>query len=258
MLRKMTERPENKRILLETISRRHPWLALSNSRAIVNSSADKIVKRKYNGVMGRLETLLPHLRCPETGAPLALTEEGHLWAPSTGRHWPVVNGIPILYPGMAEPEIKPDSHISNALPKVALDMIGESRGLVLNLSASGATERYDHVIEAEAAIFRHTDAVVDAHKLPFADETFEAVLALNAFEHYRDPRHVANEILRILQPGGRVLIHTAFLQPLHERPWHYYNCTRYGLEAWFEGFDCEKNPSLGKLCAELCYFVVSL
>jgi hypothetical protein len=44
----------------------------------------------------------------------------------------------------------------------------------------------------------------------------------------------------VLRPGGRVLIRTAFLQPLHEAPWHFYNCTRYGLEAWFEGFETEK------------------
>jgi hypothetical protein len=37
-----------------------------------------------------------------------------------------------------------------------------------------------------------------------------------------------------------VLIHTTFLQPLHEAPWHFYNCTRYGLEAWFEDFHIEK------------------
>jgi ubiquinone/menaquinone biosynthesis C-methylase UbiE len=110
---------------------------------------------------------------------------------------------------------------------------------VLHLSAGGTAERFEHVVEAEAAIFRHTDLIADAHRLPFADEAFEAVLALNAFEHYRDPRRAAREILRVLRPGGRVLIRTAFLQPLHEAPWHFYNCTRHGLEAWFEEFDTE-------------------
>jgi hypothetical protein len=32
---------------------------------------------------------------------------------------------------------------------------------------------------------------------------------------------------------------TAFLQPLHEAPYHFYNCTRYGLEIWFEDFETE-------------------
>jgi hypothetical protein len=44
----------------------------------------------------------------------------------------------------------------------------------------------------------------------------------------------------VLRPGGRVLVHTAFLQPLHEAPYHFYNCTRYGLEAWFAGFETER------------------
>jgi SAM-dependent methyltransferase len=110
---------------------------------------------------------------------------------------------------------------------------------VLQLSAGGTVERFDHVIEAEAAVFRHTDVLADSHRLPFADGVFAAVVALNAFEHYRDPRLAAREIMRVLQPGGRVLIRTAFLQPLHEAPWHFYNCTRHGLEAWFEAFETE-------------------
>ena len=43
----------------------------------------------------------------------------------------------------------------------------------------------------------------------------------------------------MLQPGGFLLVHTAFLQPLHEAPWHFYNCTRYGLQQWFEDFETE-------------------
>jgi SAM-dependent methyltransferase len=125
------------------------------------------------------------------------------------------------------------------LPESALAIIRETRGPVLHLSAGGTAERFEHVVEAEAAVFRHTDLLADVHKLPFADSVFEAVIALNAFEHYRDPRRAAAEILRVLRPGGRVLVRTAFLQPLHEAPWHFYNCTRYGLEAWFEDFETE-------------------
>jgi ubiquinone/menaquinone biosynthesis C-methylase UbiE len=82
--------------------------------------------------------------------------------------------------------------------------------------------------------------VADSHALPFADESFEAVIAMNAFEHYRDPAKAAAEIHRVLQPGGKVLIRTAFMQPQHEAPYHFYNATRFGVEAWFAAFETEQ------------------
>jgi SAM-dependent methyltransferase len=97
-----------------------------------------------------------------------------------------------------------------------------------------------NVLEAEAAVFRHTDILADAHCLPFADSAFEAAVVMNAFEHYREPQQVAKELFRVLRPGGKVLVHTAFLQPLHEKPWHFYNCRRYGLEEWFKDFETER------------------
>jgi SAM-dependent methyltransferase len=111
--------------------------------------------------------------------------------------------------------------------------------LVLHLSAGGTSRQFENVVELEAAVFRHTDIIGDVHRLPFVDGAFSAVVSLNAFEHYRDPHQAVREIFRVLQPGGRVLVRTAFLQPLHEAPWHFYNCTRYGLENWFRDFETE-------------------
>jgi hypothetical protein len=37
-----------------------------------------------------------------------------------------------------------------------------------------------------------------------------------------------------------VLIRTAFMQPLHEPPWHFFNCTKYGLQQWFAGFETDR------------------
>ena len=108
---------------------------------------------------------------------------------------------------------------------------------MLNLSAGGTARRYDHVVEAEVGVFRNTDVIADVHALPFADGTFELVVSMNAFEHYHSPDKAVAEIMRVLKPGGQVLIRTAFLQPLHEAPWHFYTCTRYGLERWFAPFE---------------------
>ena len=235
MLQSVTEARHIKPLVMAEMARRHPWLSLVDARlhaapAPVDAAA-----------VGGLEALLPLLRCPETGQALRLdAAAGCLVSEDGTRRWPVVAGRPVLFSGLPMPNVLPDAHHSNPLPASALALIRDAGGPVLNLSAGGTAERLPNVIEAEAAIFRNTGVVADAHHLPFADAAFAGVVVLNAFEHYRDPRRVAAEILRVLRPGGRVLVHTAFLQPLHEAPAHYFNCTRYGLEEWFSAFDTER------------------
>jgi 2-polyprenyl-3-methyl-5-hydroxy-6-metoxy-1,4-benzoquinol methylase len=85
----------------------------------------------------------------------------------------------------------------------------------------------------------HTDVVEDSHRLPSADEVFDVVIALNVFEHYRDPRRAATEIWRVLRLGGMLLMRTAFLQSLHEPCQHFYNYTEYGLLG-FQDFQAQQ------------------
>jgi len=180
--------------------------------------------------------LLSIIRCPISGASLAPSNTGELVTKGGTHRWKVMDGRPVLYPNLGEVKQHGD-HLSNQLSGKAIEFISLTPGLVLNLSAGGTHERYANVIELETAIFKHTDVIGDVHSLPFMDESFDAVLAMNAFEHYRDPFTAAKEIYRVLKPGGRVLIHTAFLQPLHEPPWHFYNATKYGVLEWFTQFE---------------------
>jgi glycosyltransferase involved in cell wall biosynthesis len=214
----------------------------ASSEAIAYPSCAQASSRNPTTEAGeRLAWLLPILRCPETGGHLALDAGGGSLVSQDGsRRWPIFLGRPLLFPGMDKPQVYPETHLSNPLPANALELMRSAQGPVLHLGAGGTVEQFEHVIEVEAAVFRHTDIVGDVHRLPFADGVFEAVIALNAFEHFRDPSLVAQEIFRVLRPGGRVLIRTAFLQPLHEAPWHFYNCTRYGLEIWFNDFETER------------------
>jgi ubiquinone/menaquinone biosynthesis C-methylase UbiE/glycosyltransferase involved in cell wall biosynthesis len=240
MMKTQTTIPGNYRDLILNYSARHPWTSLIDRRAL---QAPLFLGATLTepSAKTRLDKILPILRCPVRKLKLAYNPEKTSLVSVDGiEKWPIVAGRPALSRDLPSPEVKNPEHVSNELPDEALTIIRETQGLVLNLSAGGSREKFDHVIEVEYAIFRHTDIVADAHALPFDDECFDAIVVMNAFEHYREPHKVAAELHRILKPGGRIHIRTAFLQPLHEKPWHFFNCTRYGLAEWFKSFETER------------------
>jgi SAM-dependent methyltransferase len=139
-------------------------------------------------------------------------------------------------PEPAGVKVMPRDHLSNQPPGDILDWLTCLDGYALNLGAGGTSIKLDNCVELEHAIFRNTDVVADAHSLPFANDVFDAVVTFNTFEHLSDPVQAAREVCRVLKPGGKVILHTAFLQPVHEAPHHYYNTTEYGLRRWFKSF----------------------
>ncbi len=48
--------------------------------------------------------------------------------------------------------------------------------------------------------------VADAAALPFRDRQFDAVRADRLFQHLVDPRRVLRELIRVLRPGGRLVV----------------------------------------------------
>jgi SAM-dependent methyltransferase len=152
----------------------------------------------------------------------------------------LLRGVPNLFPGLNQPEIRDEQHISHPLPEHLLQKIKGTSGRVLNLSAGGSAVKLDNVVEVEFALFRNTDIVADAHTLPFVDECFAGIISMNAFEHYHDPERVVAELMRVLKPGGWLVVQTAFLQPEHEYPWHFYNTTSEGLKRWFSAFNLDE------------------
>jgi glycosyltransferase involved in cell wall biosynthesis/SAM-dependent methyltransferase/uncharacterized protein YbaR (Trm112 family) len=239
MMKTQTVVDNNYRHLHRDFVGRHPWVALvdAETRRYPHSGDARLTAA---GERTRLDDLLPILRCPVTGQKLTYDETREALISHGGMmRWPLIEGRPCLSQDLGDPQVMPPNHISNELPEEALEVIRETKGWVLNLSAGGSRYKFDHVVEMEFAVFRHTDVVGDAHHLPFDDNSFDAVVVMNAFEHYHDPNRVAAELYRVLKPGGRIHIRTAFLQPLHEKPYHFYNCTRHGMERWFDGFDTD-------------------
>lgn len=173
---------------------------------------------------------------PGTDVALSFALDGTCVSPD-GRRFRATRGVPVL---RDEPPLAvehPTSLASGGVPPDRIAYIESLSGYTLLLGAGNSNFRSPNVIEVEHDLFRDTDVVADAHRLPFRSGSFQLFFAMNVFEHLVDPARAAAEALRVLKPGGEIHIHTAFLQPLHEAPAHFYNATEFGVRAWFRDFE---------------------
>lgn len=138
---------------------------------------------------------------------------------------------------------------SNPYTPAALDLIDRVTGrggVVLDCGAGARPTRTQGVINVEIVDYSSTDVLAIGEALPFADATFDAAMSLAVLEHVRDPFRCARELLRVVKPGGELLIDVPFLQPVHGFPHHYYNMTAQGLTNLFAGgtevLDCFVPP----------------
>lgn len=91
------------------------------------------------------------------------------------------------------------------------------------------------------------DVVADAHNLPFENEKFENILCSEVLEHLHSPQIAISEMKRVLKKGGRLILTTRFIFPLHDAPNDLYRYTKYGLAYLFkdgwEIIECEAEAS---------------
>jgi len=77
------------------------------------------------------------------------------------------------------------------------------------------------------------DIVADAHDLPFEDGSFDIVYSIAVLEHVRKPWIVADEIWRVLRPGGHVVLELPFLNVIHDEH-DYFRFTDKGIRSLFD------------------------
>lgn len=107
-------------------------------------------------------------------------------------------------------------------------------GLILDCGAGRRDVYYENVVNFEIVDYDTTDVLGVGEQLPFKDTCFDAVISVAVLEHVRDPFRCANEICRVLKPGGELYCCLPFLQPYHGYPNHYFNATAQGHRGLFE------------------------
>jgi SAM-dependent methyltransferase len=113
-----------------------------------------------------------------------------------------------------------------------------SGGIVLDYGAGNPplSDYHPNVIFHDFVHYPSTDVVSTYDRLPYKDNTIDAVISKPVFEHIARPWDTAREIHRVLKPGGVVHVDTAFMQPLHGDPYHYFNMTLAGVREIFKPF----------------------
>mmetsp|Transcript_2483 Transcript_2483/g.7163 ORF Transcript_2483/g.7163 Transcript_2483/m.7163 type:complete len:313 (+) Transcript_2483:1304-2242(+) len=79
----------------------------------------------------------------------------------------------------------------------------------------------------------HTEYRCDAHTMAnvIPHHTYDLVVANSVFEHMKQPFVVAEQISKVLKPGGYLLWHTPFMYPFHGVPADYFRYTHAGAAA---------------------------
>lgn len=110
---------------------------------------------------------------------------------------------------------------------------------VLDLGSGGSS--YDRFFPNRVTVDidsgRSPDIVADAQNLPFSDGEFKFILCTEMLEHVKDPFKVEQEMYRVIERGGTLVLTTRFVYPLHDTPYDYWRFTKYGLQNIFSQWE---------------------
>jgi SAM-dependent methyltransferase/uncharacterized protein YbaR (Trm112 family) len=82
-------------------------------------------------------------------------------------------------------------------------------------------------------------AIADLHQLPFASDAFDKVVCSEVLEHVDEPERVFAELVRVLRPGGHLLIAVPFVWHTHQEPFDRYRFSRFALERLAQKYELE-------------------
>ncbi|MBX2932311.1 MAG: methyltransferase domain-containing protein [Chitinophagaceae bacterium] len=89
------------------------------------------------------------------------------------------------------------------------------------------------VVTSDVHCLFSPDIVFDAHSIPYADKTFDLIIAGQVLEHTMKPWIVAEEMQRVIKLEGYIHIETPVNFPYHAHPYDFYRFTYTGLRSLF-------------------------
>ncbi len=93
------------------------------------------------------------------------------------------------------------------------------------------------LIDSDVSFGPRTMLICDAHDIPFADGTFDGVIAQAVLEHVTDPWRCCEEIHRVLKEQGVVYAETPFVQQVHGGRYDFTRFTHLGHRLLFRKFE---------------------
>ncbi|HRU04821.1 MAG TPA: class I SAM-dependent methyltransferase [Candidatus Brocadiia bacterium] len=125
--------------------------------------------------------------------------------------------------------------ISKASLRAAMERgAAYARGALLDIGCGAKPYRTIFRVSAYVGLDMPCEQRADVHgdgqMLPFRAESFDTVLCNQTLEHVPEPSHLMREALRVLRPGGALILTAPQTWGLHHEPHDYYRFTVHGLE----------------------------
>lgn len=98
---------------------------------------------------------------------------------------------------------------------------------------SGPKKISKEFINVDIFPFPEVDIVSDAANLPFKNNSVDVAISESVFEHVSDANKMAEEIIRIVKPGGLIYVSVPFITPYHASPDDFSRWTISGLKQLF-------------------------
>lgn len=180
------------------------------------------------------------LACPICKSDVELTGD-RLRCTSCGKVYPLINNVPVMLPDWESTNIQHEGELlvrkgyDDWIHRTIMQSFTDNQ-VVLDAGCGNMALDDPCIIRMDVQLTPYVDVVGDLHNLPFKPNSIDFVCALAVVEHLRQPFVAAEEIWRVLKPGGYVYAECNFIFAYHGYPHHYFNASIHGMQQVFSRF----------------------